>query len=179
MTSSSSSSSSSSVPATSVQALAPAEPRSLRALNKSIEELDDEDLVAIGRIVYGGTARGRLKLVGVSVGIGAATVLAAVSLGGSAVVMAGVSAWTLLSAQHQIRADLIDAGLSDALAAEIAAAIGVTSGLRSNGFGVTVRKSDRKLLDCGRLVVDDARRRRRGDGSSSGAAPAGTAPTEQ
>ena len=95
------------------------------ALKKSLDDLDDDDLVAIGRVVEGDSPHRRTGTVAVVAGVIAGVALSPLSLVAAGVVgVAGVVTCVVFSRRHAT-ADVLDLGLSPELAAEVGAAAAV------------------------------------------------------
>jgi hypothetical protein len=104
-------------PSSSAQALvAVGRDAALRGLKTSFDELDDDDHAAIGRAFTGVTARHALSALGAVVGAGAGVALAATfSVVAGGAVVCGVVGFAFFVGRRELRATLVDHGLSPAL----------------------------------------------------------------
>lgn len=146
--------------ATSAQALVTTK-ADLAPLKSTLAELDDDDLVAIGRVVSGWSPARLRKLVGVGAGVFAALALCAVSPVGGVSVMAAICGLVVVDGKRDIRRDLDELGLSLALIDTLLRHTTLASSVRTelqNPLRLTPAWRDtRRHKDVGERVVAAAR----------------------
>lgn len=143
-----------------------------RALKTSIEDLDDDDLVEIGRAVSSTSPRRALSAVGGIAAVVAAPAIAWLSFPAAFAVAAVGLATIFVRGRGDAVADLSDAGFSPALADELgraAAWVGVLP--RADHFKIVLRATLNRdeQLRRGKLVVERVEGRRREALTSSSA----------
>ncbi|MDP2343839.1 MAG: hypothetical protein Q8O67_22965 [Deltaproteobacteria bacterium] len=146
-------------PSSSAQALAPVASADRQALKWRLDDLDDDDLVAVGRVMLLRTPARIRKNVAVVVGVGVSLALFSVSPLGAAALLIGIGGYQLLSARGDIRSDLEDIGLSAELAASLAAACNLRSTERRFRWDRLLRFEDEAdFREIGTNLVEKARK---------------------
>ncbi len=121
----------SSPPSSSAQALTVSGERSLRGLRTSLDELDEDDLVMIGRAFTSTTPPQLLSWFAVVLGSTAGVALASQSLLGAALVLLALPAFAVVIGRRDLRRALEEQGLAPALVDEIMGAATLSATTRS------------------------------------------------
>lgn len=149
-------------PSSSAQALVVPSERSLRGLRTSFDQLDEDDLVMLGRALSSTTPPQLLSWFAVVLGSTAGVTLASQSLLGAALVLLALPAFAVVIGRRDLRRALEEHGLAPTLVDEVMAAATLSTTARAvvasrPWHRIIVRREDHARL--GRALVDAARAR--------------------
>lgn len=151
-------------PSSPAQALAPPERHELRPLKTRLDELDDDDLAAIGRTLRGHSPRRLVRTVSVVGGIGVSVAVLATAPLAALGVGAAVTLWALLTDRRDMRADFEELGLAPGLAADVVSGVTLRGNLKANLRGLREQlrwPNDDDHRRAARVVVEEATKKQK------------------
>ncbi|MBM4280540.1 MAG: hypothetical protein FJ137_07190 [Deltaproteobacteria bacterium] len=102
-------------PSSPANALIVSSEQALHGLKTSFDELDDDDLLALGRMWTSVTPRQAASGLGTVIGVGAGIALAPVTTIGAGAIVIGITAFSFFLGRRDVRANLVDQGLAPVL----------------------------------------------------------------
>lgn len=134
----------------------------LRALKSTLDELDDDDVTAIGRVIMGASPARVQKNIGITIGTFAAMALCAVSPVGGLAMLAGIAGLVVVGGHKDIRTDLLELGLAPALVEDLIAHATLWTTTRAelrNPFKLQLAwKDTERQREIGKNVIAAARK---------------------